>query len=100
MIEIIIIIAIALLYAAASKNKKEGSLKWGVVGVIYYLIGRLLFSGFLAAGFLIFDYPIQTVNTLIDLSIVELVIGISSGITAAYILGEISGVNLNREIFK
>lgn len=96
MIEVFIIVITALLFASAAKNKKDGPVLWGVVGAVYYIIGRLLFSAFLLLGFYIFGYPSQDFNILIGLSMYELLASVVSGLITAYILGELSGIQLNR----
>ena len=95
MFEIIIVILVALTYAKASKHKAQSSYHWAFLGIVYYIIGRALFSGLM---FLIVKFLIKTADfdALSALAAFEIVFGVVAGLLLAYFLGELSGLKIRK----
>ncbi|MGC3945777.1 MAG: hypothetical protein QM762_14850 [Chryseolinea sp.] len=86
---------IAVIFAKAGKNR-GGSNSWGFIGLIYYGIGRITFSLLLYAGYKLFSTQQPDFRIYKGLVIVELFGGMTFAVFTAYVLGEISGLNIKR----
>lgn len=95
MIELITIALIVTVFVQAAKNRPR-SYSWGLVGLFYYILGRLLFSLFLFGGYRLFSDQDMDFRVYKGLKLLELFGGISFGVLVAYILGEISGLNIKK----
>lgn len=98
MLELIVIIITVIAFIKASKNK-PGNYRWGLLGLLYYVIGRVLFSILLYGGYKIFSNQEMDFRIYKGLRLIELFGGIFFAVLTAYVLGEISGLNIKR-VFK
>jgi hypothetical protein len=96
MIELLFIVIVAVVFSLVSKNKQNSPFYWALIGVLYYLIGRLLSVGIVLGVFRIFSNGDTTYNTFIGVMLIERMIGIAIGFVSAFVLGEISGLNIRR----
>jgi hypothetical protein len=95
----IAIFVTVVVFVAASSKKSSSSLYWAMVGVLYYVIARILFTGILfGIAWLFFERGKN--DTLIGVFVVGgYVGGIFFALLATYVMGEISGLNI-RKIFR
>jgi hypothetical protein len=95
MIELIVIVLTVIVFVQAAKNRPR-SYSWGLVGLLYYVLGRLLFSLFLFGGYRLFSNQHMDFRIYQGLKLIEFFGGISFGVLIAYVLGELSGLNIKK----
>lgn len=98
MVEFLFIIIVGITFAKASVIKKNNSIIWALIGIIYFAIGRIVFSTLLYSGYWLFSEEIPSFRIIVGLRTIEIISGIIFGLATAFILGEISGLNIKKVI--
>jgi hypothetical protein len=94
MFELLVIVLIAATFAKAGRNRSIHYLFWAFLGIVYYALGRVLFSLLLYGGYSIFSTNAREFHVLFGLQLIELFFGILSGMITAFFLGRFSGLSL------
>lgn len=94
MFELLVIILIAVTFAKAGRNRSIHYLFWAFLGILYYAIGRGLFSLLLYGGYSLFSENAREFHILFGLQLIELFFGILTGMVTAFFLGRLSGLSL------
>lgn len=99
MIELVMISLVVIVFVKASTNRTSNYL-WGLVGLIYYIIGRIIFSILLYGVYKIFSNQEMEFRVYEGLLIIELLGGILFALLTAFVLGELSGLNIKKILKK
>jgi hypothetical protein len=95
MIELIIIVLVVLLFVKAAKGKRSPE-TWGLIGLVYYLVGRVLFVFLLFGGYALFTDEKIDFQLYRGLELVAVYGGIIFSLVFTYVLGELSGLAIKR----
>lgn len=91
MLELIIVVLVVILFVKAAKGKRSPE-TWGLIGLVYYMLGRTVFAFLLLGGYALFSDEPLDFRIYQGLRLSEFYGGVLFSLIFTYVLGELSGL--------